>query len=424
MISGCSGPRATNGPEGESRRRRGRPGSTPPMTRAITVRLLLSLVVLVGLLNLDPASNADAVPGAPRLTVDVVVGGLDIPWGLDFAPDGTMYFTERSGAWSALTPPYTGSPTPIAYDDRDLYVNRETGLLDLLVDPDFAINRRVFTCQGHRQNGERPRVQVITWTISADNRRARRLRDPLVDNVTRWGLLGKHGGCRLRFDGAGHLFIGTGDGLRADNAQNLRALGGKVLRVDPDTGAGLASNPWGHHPDPNRRRIWTYGHRNIQGLALRPGTTAQMWSVEHGTYRDDEVNRLVRGGNYGWQAGPGYDESPPMTDLQRFPRAIAARWSSGYPTMATSGAVFLEGPQWGPWNGALAVAALKAQQLVVFPFKAGVLDRPVVPPALDEAYGRLRTAVLGPDGALYLTTANGGGADQILRVTPYPSPAG
>ena len=381
-------------------------------------RLLLILVVLLGGLAFGPAPRAAAVPGAPALAVEVVVEGLDIPWGLDFAPDGTMYFTERSGAWSALAPPYTGAPTPIAYDDSDLYVNRETGLLDLLVDPDFAANRRVFTCQGHQAEGRRPRIQVISWTISADNRTAQRLADPLVDNVTRWGLRGKHGGCRLRFDGAGHLFVATGDGHRTDNPQDLRTLGGKVLRVDPDTGAGLAANPWGHDPNPNRRRIWTYGHRNLQGLALRPGTTAQMWSVEHGTYRDDEVNRLVRGANYGWQPGPDYDESPPMTDLQRFPHAIPARWSSGYPTVATSGAVFLEGSPWGAWNGALAVAALKGQRLLIFPFAGGVLEAPVVPGVLYGTYGRLRTVVLGPDGALYVTTANGGGQDRILRVTP------
>lgn len=381
-------------------------------------RLLLILVVLLGGLAFGPAPRAAAVPGAPALAVEVVVEGLDIPWGLDFAPDGTMYFTERSGAWSALAPPYTGAPTPIAYDDSDLYVNRETGLLDLLVDPDFATNRRVFTCQGHQAEGRRPRVQVISWTISADNRTAQRLADPLVDNVTRWGLRGKHGGCRLRFDGAGHLFVATGDGHRTDNPQDLRTLGGKVLRVDPDTGAGLAANPWGHDPNPNRRRVWTYGHRNLQGLALRPGTTAQMWSVEHGTNRDDEVNRLVPGANYGWQPGPGYDESPPMTDLQRFPRAIPARWSSGYPTVATSGAVFLEGSPWGAWDGALAVAALKGQRLLIFPFAGGVLEAPVVPGVLYGTYGRLRTVVLGPDGALYVTTANGGGQDRILRVTP------
>ena len=328
-----------------------------------------------------------------------------------------MYFTERSGAWAGAGAPLHRGPDADRLDDFDLYVNRETGLLDLLVDPDFATNRRVFTCQGRRPKGgaSRPGDQLDDRPRQPDR--------PAVG--------GSPGGQRHPVGPAGQARR-LSPALRRCRSPvrrhrrrppdrqppDLRTLGGKVLRVDPDTGAGLAANPWGHDPNPNRRRIWTYGHRNLQGLALRPGTTAQMWSVEHQHDRDDEVNRLVPGANYGWQPGPGYDESPPMTDLQRFPRAIPARWSSGYPTVATSGAVFLEGSPWGAWDSALAVAALKGQRLLIFPFRERRARGPVVPGVLYGTYGRLRTVVLGPDGALYVTTANGGGQDRILRVTP------
>jgi glucose/arabinose dehydrogenase len=380
-------------------------------------RALISLILVGGLLAVSPIPPAEAGGSQPTIAVDVVVDGLSIPWGLAFAPDGTMYFTERGGDWSSLAPPYTGTPTTIAHRDDDLYVNGETGLLDLELDPGFGTgsNRRAFTCQGHQQPGQAPRIQVISWRINVANDRARRVRDPLVDAATTWGQRGRHGGCRLEFDTEGNLFIGTGDGASSNNPQNLRTLGGKILRVDPDTGKGVPGNPWFDSPNPNRRRIWNYGHRNVQGLALRPGTT-QLWSVEHGTNRDDEVNRVLRGRNFGWAPGPGYDESAPMTDRTRFPNAAVAKWSSGFPTIATSGATFLDGAWWEAWDGALAVACLAGEQLRIFTFTAnGTLTGQVTPAALDNTYGRLRTPVQGPDGALYVTTANGSN-DRILRV--------
>ena len=97
-----------------------------------------------------------------------------------------------------------------------------------------------------------------------------------------------------------------------------------------------------------KRKVYTYGHRNVQGMALRRGS--QMWSVEHGTYRDDEVNKLKSGGNYGWNPVPGYDESKPMTDHSLPGRQIDAKWSSGQPTIATSGAAWLKGDVWGAWR--------------------------------------------------------------------------
>ena len=205
-------------------------------------------------------------------------------------------------------------------------------------------------------------------------------------------------------------------------AQDLTSLGGKVLRVDPRTGAGALGNPFGASSP-----VYSYGFRNPQGLALRPDTD-QMWLVEHGPKHDDEINLLAAGGNYGWDPIPGdgasvfYDYADeagvPMTDLAKFPSARHARWSSGFPTLATSGAVFLDGPQWGEWEGRLAVATLKTKSLRVFEFtEAGEFAGQIVVPELDGTQGRLRTPVLGPDGALYIATSNRPGNDRILRVS-------
>ena len=134
-------------------------------------------------------------------------------------------------------------------------------------------------------------------------------------------------------------------------------------------------------------RVYTYGHRNVQGLALRTGTR-QMWSVEHGPSVDDEINRLVAGRNYGWNPVPGYNEGVPMTDLVEFPEAVEAKWSSGSSTLATSGAIFLEGNQWGVWEGRLAVATLADSKLRLFEFTPeGAFVSQVVVAELDGAFG-------------------------------------
>jgi glucose/arabinose dehydrogenase len=163
--------------------------------------------------------------------------------------------------------------------------------------------------------------------------------------------------------------------------------------------------------------VWTLGHRNVQGLAWRPH--GRMWSVEHGTDRDDEVNLLRAGGNYGWNPVPGYNESRPMTDFRLPGRQIGARWRSGFPTLATSGATWVRGRQWGVYNGALAVCALKASRLLFMKFDSrGKLRWVRTPAALNGDFGRLRSVTRTRSGALLVTTANGGGGDRVVRVTP------
>ena len=343
---------------------------------------------------------------APAITVVPLVTQLRIPWDLAFTPDGTMLFTERAGRLvSRLT---NGTVLAVTADFSDLYVVSEAGLMAIVVDPGFSTNRRFYTCQAHSG----AEVQVVAWTMNEAYTAAMRVDDPLVGGIPG---ASRHSGCRLRFGPQGYLWIATGDAARGTVPQDLASLGGKVLRVNAATGAAAPGNPFSS-------LVYTYGHRNVQGLALRPGTN-QMWSVEHGPTVDDEINLLTAGGNYGWNPVPGYNESVPMTDLEEFSEAVAAKWSSGDPTLATSGGIFLEGAEWEEWNGRLAVATLKNESLRIFDFNTdGTLVSHVVAPKLDGAYGRLRTPVLGPDGALYITTSNGGSSDRILRVVPSLPP--
>ena len=367
----------------------------------------------------------------PTLTVTTFVdggdlpdGSLGVPWDLAWTPDGALLFDERGGDINVRLP--DGTVRQLTADLGDLYAVGEGGLLGMVVDPQFSTNRRFYTCQGQQQSGTHD-LQVVAWQVDAGYTSAIRVADPLVGGLPvappSAPSPGRHSGCRLRFGPDGFLWIGTGDTASPTAPQNRASLGGKILRVDATTGAAAPDNPFVGDADPTTdARVYSYGHRNVQGLALRPGTD-QMWSVEHGTFRDDEVNLLASGGNYGWDPVPAsdplfYDESRPMTDLTRHSDAVPAVRSSGNPTNAWSGAQFLTGAQWGTWEGALAVAALKDSQLhVMFVTETGAFIRQEIPVELDGTHGRLRTPMLGPDGSLYLTTSESSG-NQILRITP------
>jgi aldose sugar dehydrogenase len=345
----------------------------------------------------------------PPLTVTTVVSGLDHPWDVAFA-DGTMIYTERPGRISA----FVGEQKRVLAAPADVVQASEAGMMGLEVDPQFSSNRFIYTCHASTLGGPANDVRITRWRVDSSFT-ALTDRTDIVTGlpVNASGELGRHSGCRPRFGPDGYLWVGTGDAAIGSVPQNPRSLGGKVLRITRD-GAGAPGNPGGAL-DP---RIWSYGHRNLQGLAFRPSDGLGV-STEHGPGVDDELNPLGQG-NFGWDPiGPGgaYNEAVPMTDLAKFPSAVRAIWSSGSPTQAPSGATFVTGAAWGDWNGAVAVVFLRAQRLVVFGLNAtssGVSDIGV---SLGN-HGRLRSVVQGPNGSLYVTTDNGGAADKILRLAP------
>jgi aldose sugar dehydrogenase len=366
----------------------------------------------------EPAASSTAPTRAddrraPNLRVRVIKRGLDIPWDITFLPSGAMLYTQRSRLSIRYRGPKGGGDRLVRISRSGMWSSGETGLMSILAARDFRQSRHFFTCHG--ANAPRPSghdVRVVKWKLKDNNRRAVRVK-PIVRGLP--ATSGRHGGCRLRYGPEGALYIGTGDAATSRNPQNLRSGGGKVLRVKPKTGAGWPTNRWTNAQKPMKRRVFTYGHRNVQGLALRPGSG--MWSVEHGPGVEDEVNRLKKGGNYGWDPDAGYDESVPMTDFSLPGKQIGARWKSG-PTPATSGAVWLRGDRWGVWKGTLAVGCLEGSELRIMKFRRGNFVRMWVPDRLNGNFGRLRSPVLGPGNALYITTANGAGNDKILKVTP------
>lgn len=382
----------------------------------------LVLVAVAAAAPVVTAGAAGAVPGAfipeaaPSLAVTPVMTGLSNAWDTAFAPDGAMFVTERAGQIRVRRP--NGTTGILTANLTDLWASGETGIMGIDVDPGFASNRRLYTCQGTTDvvggATDGTSVQVVAWSVDAGYTNLTRTNDPLVGGID--GVSGRHGGCQLRVDGQGFLRVGTGDAAVGTYPQDRSSLAGKTLRVDRNTGAGAPGNPFlGGGGDP---RVFTFGHRNVQGVAIHP-VTGEAWSAEHGPDSDDEVNRLVAGGNYGWNPVPGYNETVPMTDVAEFPAAVTARWSSGFPTVATSGLTFLQGSHWGPWQGALAVSTLKGSALRIMRLDgAGNVVGVDTPPELNGTFGRLRSAEMGPCGVLYLTTDAGGGGSQVLAVSP------
>lgn len=375
-----------------------------------------------------PSGGAEGSPstpartGTPQLRVTEIAGGFTHPWDVGVLPDGRVLVTEREGRLTLLSSAEPGATaTPVEADFTDLLVQGEGGLMGMVVHPDFAQTRAFTTCQTHMEDGVATGIRLVTWQLSEDGTSAQRRIDPLVGGLP-INPSGRHSGCRPSLAEDGVLFVGTGDTARGAIPQDLTSLGGKTLRIDLDTGEPAEGNPFLDAENPDQRLIYTYGHRNVQGVAVEPDGD-RVYTAEHGPSTDDEVNLLRPGGNYGWdpsQGGTvgGYDESVPMTDLERFPDAVPAAWSSGSPVEAISGAAFLSGPQWGELDGALAVGALRGEKLLLMrPGPDGAITEVSVPEQLDGTYGRLRAVRLAPDGALLVTTSNGGD-DLILRVEP------
>ncbi|WP_345529212.1 PQQ-dependent sugar dehydrogenase [Nocardioides endophyticus] len=346
----------------------------------------------------------------PALKVKRLVTGLDKPWDVRSLGGGRLIFTQRDRA--TLTVWAKGHKHGVRFPSSEVWVSGETGLMGLEVDPGFAKNRRIYTCQGATTSGGHD-VRVIAWRLNAKATKATKVRQ-LIGGFP--SSSGRHGGCRLLIDSAGSMLVGTGDAAIGTNPQDKQSLGGKTLRLNRFTGAPWPSNPFAKAESRNQRYVHTYGHRNVQGLSQR--ADGSLWSIEQGTGRDDEVNRLVNGGDYGYNPVPGYNESVPMTDQSLPGKQIDAAWSSGDPTLATSGGGFVYGKRLGAYDGTLAVAALKAEQVLFLTLsKSGTLKRVQVPDALRR-YGRIRTVVDGPASSFYVTTDNGGGTDVILRVRP------
>lgn len=358
---------------------------------------------------------------APEVADQVVLEGRTNVWGLAFLPgqadderadDATssrMLFTERQGSLNVWRDGQARQVTAFA----DVVARGEGGLMGVAADPQFNTNRYVYVCL-NSSAGEDDDVRVARLRLDGENLQLGERRDIITGIAA--NPSGRHSGCQLAFGPDGYLWVGTGDSAQGAEPQQPGSLNGKILRVDRNGGA--AEGNLGAADGGFDTRIYSYGHRNTQGLAFFPQAKngAIGLSAEHGSRVDDELNPLVRG-NFGWAPSAGYDESGvPMTDRQRFPDAVAAIWSSGDPTQAPSGVAIINNDKWRGWNGAAAMAMLKDKHLMVLRLDA---QNKVVAEAkvIEGKYGRLRAVIQGPDGNLYVSTDNSEN-DKIVRLSP------
>ena len=396
----------------------------------------LALLATCLCLGFVPAqSRAQATGAAPVLSVTTVMEDLRGPWDLAFAPGGAMLFTEKCHGLSVRLRDgrvvrLLGNSADYRLRANDLFCQSQSGVHGVALDPEFAQGRRfvyVFSASnlttGPRTNRV-IRVKVAAdWSAVTD--RVDIVQSIAFKDAPYLGGPGAHSGGRLRFGPDGYLWITTGDNHNPTLPQDGKRLGGKVLRVDRDGLAAPDNNaPVGFDP-----RIYTYGHRNPQGLAFRPAGqpgAGQAFTAEHGPNHTDEVTPLVAGGNAGWdpQVRPdldcvegycGYAGTPrtmPMTDTQRFPKALAPAWNNQGKSQGMGPAEFLNGPQWKAWNGRLAVGFMRDQRLDVLTLGDAGMATGVV--TADVPRARWRSLVQGPDGALWATTDSG----SVVRIEP------
>jgi aldose sugar dehydrogenase len=361
----------------------------------------------------NQSTSPPPAPGNPNATPTIetqtIMENLDHVWEIAFLPSGEMLFTERNGAIKF----YRGGDARQLIRVDDVFTRGEGGLMGLAVDPEFNKNGYVYACFNSVLPGA-PDVRVARWHLKSDFSALEARKDILTGMPS--NATGRHSGCRIAWGPDHFLWVGTGDSAQGFTPQSQKSLGGKILRIDRD-GNPAQGNIGGAY-DP---RIFSYGHRNTQGLAFfsTKKNDSLGVSVEHGSSVDDEVN-LLKKGNFGWGPKPeGYVEKDvPMTDKAKFPDAHEAVWKSGSPAQAPSGATIIKSEDWLGWKDALAVGMLKSQHLKILKLNGdGVVVKEER--ALESSIGRIRTVVNGPDGNLYIGTDNGSGSDRIIRLIPH-----
>jgi glucose/arabinose dehydrogenase len=328
----------------------------------------------------------------PGLKLETVAENLEVPWAIVFDPFGRMLFTERPGRVRVYE---KGKLFPEPLHTFQVTERGEMGLMGMALHPEFARNKWMYFAYGDSPST----VRVVRFTEAADGLT---LETEILGGIPAAQF---HAGCALSFGPDGKLYITTGDATDRSIAQDLGNLGGKTLRLNDD-GSVPEDNPFVSSPGA-RPEIWSYGHRNAQGIAWQPGS-GLMFQTEHGPSGfdgpggGDEINIVEKGANYGWPSVHHEESRGGMVD----PLLVYT------PAVAPGGAAFYEGD--------LVFAGLRGEALI----RVDLDGRKVVgQERIVEGLGRIRAVAVGPDGALYFSTSNRDGRgspaandDRITKV--------
>ena len=341
------------------------------------------------------------------ITVTTLAEGLVHPWGMVFLPDGDLLLTERAGGIQRLSK--DGKLSGRLNNVPDVVAQNQGGMLDITIDPDFASNKTIYFCYSKESEtegkpGSSSSVAKATLTDSGlENVEVIFSADSIVDN-------GFPFGCRLAFDAEKHLYVTMGDRYKyMKEAQNTDNHFGKIVRINRD-GSAVEDNPF---TDGNAPEIYSYGHRNVQGVTIHPETGA-VWAMEHGPKGGDEINILERGANYGWpEITYGIDYSGDIISDKTHMDGMKQPWLYWDPSIAPSGLTFYQGDMFKEWNGDILVGSLKFTHLRRIKVEDGKPGEQFE--YVRDNHDRIRDVEVGPDGAIYLLTDAPNG--KVLKLT-------
>ncbi len=338
--------------------------------------------------------------------IETIAEGLDFPWSLAFLPDGSMLVTERSGQLRIVRRGVLQSDAIAGVPE--VYVAGQGGLFEVILDPDFASNQTLYLSYAHGTKKENA-TRVMRAVLDGDSL----VQQQVIFTVSPWKSTPHHFGARMAFLADGTLLMATGEGFNyREDAQRLSSQLGKVIRINTD-GSIPDDNPFMGEND-NSAPIWSYGHRNPQGIVVLPGT-GDVYLHEHGPRGGDELNIIKPGLNYGWPVTSyGIDYSgariSPYTEYADMVEPIAY-W---VPSIAPAGMTYYDGELFPEWRGDLFIAALVEKSIRRLELDDGIVVNQEI--LFDDLNVRMRDVRAGPDGALYLLTDSADG--KILRVSP------
>ena len=419
---------------------------------------ITSVCMLFGIVFHANAADHAGGMNVPSIKSDAVLKGLENPWDMAFLPDGTMFFTEKCKGLSVRTSGGSvnklyGMKDTKGYNaaGKDLFCDGQAGMLGVVADRDFDKNRTLYvysTSTKYHGSGCKTNFEkcdgniVMRFKVSSDLKKVSDRTDIVKDIQYKpfesnqpFGGPGAHNGGRLRIGPGGYLWVAGGDRHRGVCPQDGKLLCGKVLRIDGDGNAHPDNNP----PAGFDARIYTYGHRNVQGIDFRP-SDGRAFTAEHGPWHNDEITGLVNGGNAGWDPAEkrggrsacpdkycGYEPNQmdgmdpavraaytPMSDT-RFDDLMPAAWNNNGFSQGTGSAAFLKGSNWGVYEGRLAVgimgiafgdtpAGSRIDLIGLSTDGLGINGIVRMPLGFTK---RFRGLVMGPDNALYASTDEG-----------------